>query len=772
MRKLLLLLVLCVPAFAATPQQWRADYDALQKWQYGAPIPLTKPVTIARDTATFTLTSGTVALAAPTSSGRVTGLVFEGDGRFNMTVPDRYELAQLRRFADAPLLTQIDQPMTQLVLRVSDDTIDKLFPGAAKPPFTANAIAEKQQNHWLIDLFRDVDAHVVRAMANPGALQWTAAIKTKTYDWITFDYDSGRDEEVQLTRLNQASEESWLSLDRAEDRAADGRPGPRESRLASLGHIDVKADLTKLRIEKVGETDQRLINGHYVVEEELTPLADGTVALPLELHPAAQKVTAKDENGQPLAVLRDHIGARTKQFDKKLHDSTLTLLFPEPLKKDAARRVTFDYELETSNYAPGNVWYPTVPEAFDMHTAKLELTVPKSSQVRSMGRKTGETAGDGTATSVWLVEKPTKMVTFVTAERFIEVPRDVKGLPQIVAFGWANGLDTGARIGNSGADVANALQFYQAILEEPVGGEKFYVTSITGHHGQAFDGFLHLAESAYDEHPGATELFRGHEAAHEWFGHRVGWKSYRDQWLSESLAEYASMLFVQSTVKDGPKHFDEILDVYDSILKGSINSAFSKYMRPWLLDVRANARKRVGPIGIGQRASTGDYPIGYEVQAYVKGPLVIHMLRTMLREKTHSDEVFLKILHDFVHDYSGKLASTEDFRKVVERDAPGNWGWFFDAWIYGAEIPTLRYSYKVEPDGSGFRLTLNVKRADVTPGTMFIAPVRLEFDGNKQATFFVPIKDETTTVQKQIPMSPRNVVLGPDHSLLANIRKE
>src|SRR5207237_8852513 len=175
MRKLLLLAV-CVsalPLAAATPEQWKADYDLLQKWQYGPATPLAKPIVIKRDTATFTLTSGSVALAAPTSSGRVTGLVFEGEGRFNMTVPDKYELAQLRRFADAPLMTQVDEPMTQLVLRVSDDTIEKLFPGPAKAPFDKNAIAEKRQNHWLIDLGSDVDARIVTAMANPGAGQWT-----------------------------------------------------------------------------------------------------------------------------------------------------------------------------------------------------------------------------------------------------------------------------------------------------------------------------------------------------------------------------------------------------------------------------------------------------------------------------------------------------------------------------------------------------------------------------------------------------------------------
>ena len=132
----------------------------------------------------------------------------------------------------------------------------------------------------------------------------------------------------------------------------------------------------------------------------------------------------------------------------------------------------------------------------------------------------------------------------------------------------------------------------------------------------------------------------------------------------------------------------------------------------------------------------------------------------------------MKILRDYVHEYSGKLATTADFQKIVERDAPGNWNWFFDDWVYGAEIPTIRWSYKVEPDGSAYRLTLNVKRSDVAPDFTLIAPVRLEFDGNKFATIFVPVKEEAVTVQKQIPAKPRNVVLGPEHSLLANIRKE
>lgn len=126
------LAALSLPAFAADPAKARADYDRMQNWQFtAAPITLTQPVTFTRDSATITLTFGTVHLMQPVSSGRVTGLVFEGDGHFTMSVPDRIEVAQLRRFSRKDI-TSVDQKFTQLVLRTSDDAIDKAFPGASK----------------------------------------------------------------------------------------------------------------------------------------------------------------------------------------------------------------------------------------------------------------------------------------------------------------------------------------------------------------------------------------------------------------------------------------------------------------------------------------------------------------------------------------------------------------------------------------------------------------------------------------------------------------
>jgi hypothetical protein len=776
------LLIICVavalalPAFGADPAQARADYDRLQKWLFTVdPIAVAQPLTFGRDVALFKLNSGKVHLMQPVSSGRITGLVFEGDGQFTMAVPDKIEVAQLRRFSRHDL-SSVDVHFTQLVLRVSDDTIDKLFPGAAKEGFAKNSLAENRHNHWLIDLGRDIDAKVVAALLSSGAVQMTAAMKTPDYDWLTFDYDSTRREEIQLIHYERASEEIWVSLDRAGERDANGGPGQHDVRPATLSHIDVKADLSKGKwnSRRVGATEQAMLNGHYTVGEVITPNVDGVGALAMQLYPTAKNVTAIDDKGQPLTILRDNIGARAASIENDVSDATMTVIFPAPLKANASRVITFQYDLETPNYAPGNIWYPTIPDAFDATTARLELKVGKRNEVRSMGKRESETtAPDGTKTSVWIIEKPAKMVTFSTAERFIEVPLQIPDVPKVISFGTVTGLDPGTRIRNAGADVINSLRFYQIVFDDKLDTPQIYATAIAAGHGQAFDGFLHLSEFSYEEHPGATELFRTHEVAHEWWGHKVGWKTYRDQWLSESLAEYSAMMFVQATVKGGEKFYDEIVSVYDSIVQGNLSGGFSKFNRPWLVELNPKMRSRIGPIGVGYRAGTADVPAGYEIQAYYKGPLVLHMLRTMLRMKTGHDDVFIKILRDFVKEYSGKAASTADFQKVVEKDAPGDWSFFFNAWIYESAIPTLRWSYKVEPNGTGgAKLSVTVKRSGVPDDFVIVAPVRVELDGNRVGNFFIQIRQNEQTVTQNMPSVPKNVIFAPDHSLLANIRRE
>ena len=80
-------------------------------------------------------------------------------------------------------------------------------------------------------------------------------------------------------------------------------------------------------------------------------------------------------------------------------------------------------------------------------------------------------------------------------------------------------------------------------------GSDFYVTSIASGHGQAFDGFLHMSDTRHVQGPRRMELFRAHEVGARMVRPQGGLSSgIAIEWLSEALAEYAGMMFVEGTV--------------------------------------------------------------------------------------------------------------------------------------------------------------------------------------------------------------------------------
>ncbi|HEY0141949.1 MAG TPA: M1 family aminopeptidase [Thermoanaerobaculia bacterium] len=755
------------PSVAALePANAPALYASLQQWHFSSPSPLAAPVTITRGTASWTLSSGSVRMMKPLEDGSVTGLVFEGSGRFTMTIPNRFELAQLRRFSRKKDLEQIDQPITQLVMRTSDPAIAKLFP-MASGSYSQDSLATKRHTAWMVDQANDNDARLLMALLNRGSELTVIDANTKDFGWLTWEYDSTRGEEIVVSRQNLIPER-WISL--------DAKPPAITVPPVVMSHVNGKADLTRRgKMGEVGQHNQRTVDGRYSMELTLTGAAESVSALLFDLHSTAREVRAYTESNAPLFVVRDHLGKRSAQLDNRFHDDDFVVILDQPLKKGEQRKIRFEYDLETANYAMSRDWYPNPPGSFEQrHTARLELTVRRKNELRSMGTMESRVENGDRETSVWVVSQPVKMLTFSTATAFEEIKLDVKGIPRVVAFGPDYQLGNSGKLRNVGADVANALQYFNEFLGEPVTGESFYVTSIAAGHGQAFEGFLHLSEDTFiSESPGASELFRAHEVAHEWMGHKVGWTTYRDQWISEAFAEYLAMQFVHDTVKGGAKFYDEMLRSYTGIVMGNMAGGFSKFNRPWLIERSSVERARLGPIGHGWRASTGDIPFGYVTQTYYKGPLVLHMLRMLLQFKSGNDEIFWSSIRDFIREHSGKAASTADFQRIVERKTNAEWGWFFDSWIYGADIPSYTWRYDTKPAGDGgFLLTIDVERRDVPEWFTMPIPVRVEFDGGKAGFLYIPSKPGRQTITQKIPARPKNVVFAPNYSVLANIRRD
>ncbi len=772
------LAVLPLPLLAQTPDAAKADYDLLQRWRFR-----TQPIAVpagglrwSDEGGSWSLESGRIWLEEPTALGVVTGLVFEGKGRFQMAVPDPIELAQLRRFTLKPDLAAIDEPFSQMVLRAGDLPLK----GIEIPPasgFEVNKLARDRHLQWLTQRIFDADSRVMAALLTPGDRYLRADMKTDGFGWLTYEYDGRRMEEIRLMHFNTAfpSEEIWLALDRPADRDAQGRPHSRWQPAVDVQHVDVKVDLTQ------GGRDKDFMKGQFQVGVRFVPLRDGDRVVQLYLDPFA-KVSAVAENGKPLPFLRDHVADRSNALDNRFNDPSLLVLLDRPLTRGEERRLDVTYDLDLLNYAPGRGWYPGTDGdetiLSDSHTARLELTVRKKFEVRAMGRRDeASDREDGrTTTSVWVVDQPVKMLTFSFADHFHEEKVQLPGVPDVICFGSRVHVGSKNSFWNVAADVINAFNYYQQLFGTKLPPQPVYATGINAGHGQAFDGFIHLSEYSFDIlGPGAGELFRGHEAAHQWWGVQVGAASYRDAWLGEAFAEYSAMMFVETTVKDGPKLFQEIISAYDDELNGSIQSGFSKFARPGVSLLNRAYGNRIGPIGHGWRAGTGEVPTAYSSQVYSKGALVLHMLRGLLRDMTKSDQAFVDVLRDFATTHRGGFASTQDFEDAVARRAPGDWSWFFDEWVEGTAIPTYRWSFQIAaaPDAEGkWPVALKVRQSDVPPGFKMSVPVAVDFGNGKTGHLRVMVEDPEKTFPLSFPDKPKSLTFNPDSEVLAKVKRD
>jgi aminopeptidase N len=147
------------------------------------------------------------------------------------------------------------------------------------------------------------------------------------------------------------------------------------------------------------------------------------------------------------------------------------------------------------------------------------------------------------------------------------------------------------------------------------------------------------------------------------------------------------------------------------------------------------------------------------------------MLRVMLRNLTKSDDLFVKVLADFLHAYDGKAASTEDFIASLTRTAPADWQWFFDEWVYGTAIPTYAWAWKAERgDGGQDVLALTVRQENVPDGFRMPVPVRIDFGGGKAGQAVVLVDEREETFRLPLPAKPKKVELNPDFAVLATLK--
>src|SRR4029078_13416230 len=201
------------------------------------------------------------------------------------------------------------------------------------------------------------------------------------------------------------------------------------------------------------------------------------------------------------------------------------------------------------------------------------------------------------------------------------------------------------------AEMGNAVRYFSKLFGDcPYGrlGGAYFPTNV----GQGFPTLLLLPKSDYALRQDFA--FMAHENAHQWWGNVVGWRTYRDQWLSEGFAEYSGVLY--TSVRTNRKDSDELL----------------KEMRRTLMEVpktdtgvAPGKLYEVGPLILGYRLS-GSRSSNAGSLIYNKGGLVLRMLHYLLSNPATMDEKgFFDMMKDFFDRHRNDQATTENFMQVA-----------------------------------------------------------------------------------------------------------
>ena len=320
---------------------------------------------------------------------------------------------------------------------------------------------------------------------------------------------------------------------------------------------------------------------------------------------------------------------------------------------------------------------------------------------------------------------------------------------------------------------ARAIRYYESLFG-PFPYPRLAIAQIPGDFGQGWPELVYLPTLSFLPEPEQTELglvgkmqklqdraMVAHEIAHQWWGNEVGWRSTHDQWLSEGFASYSALLYLMQE-KDGQR-------MATDLLRGYKHDLMSK-------TPEGSTIESGGPIWLGERLSNSQNPDGYSNIVYKKACWVLHMLRVLMTDPaTGSDERFIRMLRDFLVAYRDSNPSTDDFIRHAAKYMPPaldlehnhSLNWFFDAWVYGAGIPTYKLKATTRALGPDKYVTQGtIEQSDVPSDFQMLVPVVATYGRGKNVTLgLVAVSGEGGHFRFRTSAKPSHVAIDEDNLL-------
>jgi len=749
-------------------------------------------LTLKRDVATIKLTSGRISFITPVLN-RITIGVFVGEGELTF---DPYLPVERNRLKFVSGSETVSEPFSRIALAFTDDTFQEIQ-NASQP-------GGSSADGPILDTLRELQNRL-RNRDRGGAENLEAELLADLYNpklggaFNAFIFGKKRNDlrlHIRPRGAMECEEVLLLNADYTNEQAG----------ILYAGHFDSEYK----KGTASSDEDKNVIDvEHYKIEntikgERLAANAEITFTAKVD----GERVFGLDLL-QELRVTRALFEGKETGFiqEDKKKDGAFHVIFPEPLVKGQKYKLRLDYQGEKvlENAGGGNFsvryresWYPSVNSFNDRATFDLTFRVPKQFTLVSVGKMVKEWQEGDIACSQWVSEIPLAVAGFnygrfkkkevtdadtkyqIEGYAVNEVPdilrkRDVGDVgPDVGALAPSRLLD------NSLAEATNAIRIFSRYFSPLPYGRIAITQQPEGFFGQAWPTLVYLPLMSYLDSTQRYMLFGGiersmnefvdevnaHEVSHQWWGHIVGWSSYHDQWLSEGFATFSAGLYLKATQQKPDKYWN-----------------YWKNAQKFILDKnRFGLRPNdAAPVWMGYRAGYYKIPEASQAVLYYKGGYVLHMLHQMMYDRQNGDKAFMEMMQDFVKTYYNRNASTEAFKRVVDKhmipqkmDLTGNntMDWFFLQWVYGTEIPRYRLDYTLTPqDGGKCLLTFKITQSDVSQGFRMPVPIYLDLDGSKIVRLGdVKMLGSSTSdeIKVPLPQKPKRVLINANYDVLAS----
>jgi hypothetical protein len=364
-----------------------------------------------------------------------------------------------------------------------------------------------------------------------------------------------------------------------------------------------------------------------------------------------------------------------------------------------------------------------------------------------------------------------------------EMPRDPQpALPRIPPELNVQPAPSPARNATAVAEfTAGAIRYY-AERFGPFPYSQLALTQLPGRESQGWPGLVFLSSYAFlnrEERESfrvnaagglIDQLIPAHEAAHQWWGDLIPWATYRDQWFSEGLANYCSLMMLQ---EKNPAGFRLVMEKYRQDLAAKNKDG--------------DYPKDAGPVTLGGRLLSSHFPEAYEEISYGRGTWLFHMLRSMLQDAAvdtakagpahaKAEEPFVRSLRKVRERYEGKAITTRELLEVFAEDLPpslryegrDSLDWFLDGWVNGTSLPKLELQgVKFAPKADGTVVTGVIRQKDAPEDLVTSVPLYAVVAGKAPVLVGRVFADGAeSSFRLSAPVGTHKLLLDPNETIL------